>query len=814
MSMGSVSDLDGVKGQAAHWSLRLFGGFELTALATGEKVALPGKRERVLLACLALSPNSRQPRRKLATLLWGDSADETALDNLRTTIWRLRKALSDTERRFVLSDGEDVVIHSTAFEIDVVALRRLAAEPASLERAAGLYMGELLCGLDIENEEFESWRRAEAARYRELVVDVLARLMQQMDESGGRERAIETGIRILQLDPLNERVVRKLMRLYAASGRRGAALQLYRTLTEALRSELDAEPETETRAVLAEITRGENAAENLQPVSRIGTQPPNPPTPSAPAQDVAVSLAPRKQKAAVIAWLAGTGVAAALAVFLVYQLTPSGTASHSPSVNEAAQTPSPAVNPISLAVLPFVNLSGDPAQDFFSDGMTEESTAALSKLPGLLVVARTSAFQFKGKNVDLKTAGKQLGATHLIEGSVRKAGERVRVTVQLIDARTGNHVWTENYDREVADILSLQDDIARAIALSLRLPLGLNPGETLVAKREIDPDSYQQFLRAKQLVRARTRGAAKAIEILEALVARNPGFAPAWVQLSRAYAAFIVANENAPNEELRRIRVAYGQKRESAAKHAVELDAYSADAYWALGMSQFGEGSLRSREELFSKALALDPNNPDILTSYGQQLLRAGRLKEALAILQKVVELEPFVPVYTGNLGEALWLNGQNEAALTVLKSGPRGNARSVELARVYASMGRFSDAADAVLESPTGMFPATLVADASRLLRTAPAKTAAPETLPRLGSFGFTYLYVGAPMRALELHEELAETGGGGTALLWHSSYAPVRKSERFKTLMRKVGLVDYWRAKGWPDLCHPVGVDDFACN
>src|SRR6185295_12490998 len=160
------------------------------------------------------------------------------------------------------------------------------------------------------------------------------------------------------------------------------------------------------------------------------------------------------------------------------------------------------------------NLSGDASQDFLSDGMTEEITAALAKVPGLHVVARTSAYQFKAQSRDVQSIGQQLHASHVIEGSVRRAGDRLRITVQLIDAAGGTHLWSETYDRQLTDIFAVQEDIARAVAASLRVPLGLNPGENLV-DRSLDPDSYQQYLRAKQLVRARTAGAAEAIEILE-----------------------------------------------------------------------------------------------------------------------------------------------------------------------------------------------------------------------------------------------------------------------------------------------------------
>src|SRR2546423_7614327 len=257
-AMDSASALDSGTEAPARWSLRLLGGFELSELPGGERLALASKRERALLAYLALSPNCRQPRRKLAALLWGDATDETLLDNLRNCLWGLRKALGDTDHRVIASEGEDIVLDAAAFDVDAMAFRRLAAQSASseLEAAANLCGGELLDGLDIDSEEFESWRRAETTRYRDQAVDVLVRLMTQWSECGEIERAIETGLRILRLEPLYEPAIRRLMRLYGASGRRGAAIQLYRALAGALKTELGAQPEAETRALFAELARG------------------------------------------------------------------------------------------------------------------------------------------------------------------------------------------------------------------------------------------------------------------------------------------------------------------------------------------------------------------------------------------------------------------------------------------------------------------------------------------------------------------------------------------------------------------------------
>ena len=208
----------------ARWSLRLLGGFELSLLPGGERVALPGKRERVLLAYLALSPNGNQPRRKLVTLLWGDAADETTLDNLRNCLWNLRKALGDTEHRVVASEGEDIVLDVAAFDVDAWSFT--ASRPnrtgRSWKRRRSSTPANSWMGSSSRAKSSKSWRRAEASRYRDQAIDVLTRLMTQLSECGETERAIETGERILRLEPLHEAAVRRLMHHYGESGRRGS----------------------------------------------------------------------------------------------------------------------------------------------------------------------------------------------------------------------------------------------------------------------------------------------------------------------------------------------------------------------------------------------------------------------------------------------------------------------------------------------------------------------------------------------------------------------------------------------------------------
>ena len=476
------------------------------------------------------------------------------------------------------------------------------------------------------------------------------------------------------------------------------------------------------------------------------------------------------------------------------------------------------VGAISVAVLPFANLSGDASQEFFSDGMTEEITSALAKVPGMIVIGRTSAFAFKGQNKDLRTIGQALGTTHLIEGSVRKAGTRVRITAQLIIADSGAHLWTESYDRELTDVFAIQDDIAQAIAGALRAPLGLQQGETLVRNRTSDAESYDQYLRAKALVDARSY--TEAINLLEPLTTRDPNYAPAWALLAGAHAGapnFHPALWNGEVEELRRIAAISLPKAEAAARRAIALDPELPNGYVALGSVQARRAKLLLAQEFYAKARALDPSNPEVLSSESSLVGGTGFVKEALLMRQRLLALEPFVPIFRATTAAAQWVNGQTDAAIDIFKDLPDGPARSgsTDLARIYAAAGRYGEAAD-VVSAMSGPFARGTVEAATRLLRTAPTDAGSTQTLPRLGGFEFVYLYVGVPDRALEFYEGSVEAGYSATNFiwLWHPSYAAVRKTERFKNLVRSAGIVEYWRAKGWPEFCRPTTGDDFECT
>jgi TolB-like protein/DNA-binding SARP family transcriptional activator len=747
-------------------------------------------------------------------------------------LWSLRKALGDTEHRFIASEGEDIALNAAAFQVDALAFRCLAAqsERSELEAAANLYAGELLDGLGIDNQEFESWRRAEGARCKDQAVDVLTRLLTQLCECGETERAIEAGTRILRLDPLHEAAVRRLMRLYGESGRRGAAIGLYRTLSEALKTELDAQPEAETRAVYAEIARGGEeqtqalaaataaAAVNAKPptasktIVRTPVDPPEtpltqpPPHRLAPTAAASEKFAPWKVMGPTPAWILAGGLAAVLVIFLLYRFAlPAGTTT---AQQELAKPPSA----ISIAVLPFGNISGDANQDFFSDGMTEEITAALAKIPALQVVARASAFQFKGERRDMRAVGQALGARYLIDGSVRSAGTRVRITAQLIRTDNGVNVWSESYDRELTDVFAIQESIAQAIAGALRVPLGLKPGETLISSRIADPDIYEQYLRERAQGRDSSRRFPATLDTLEALVARAPSFAPGWATLGGAYRGGAAVATRSGDLKTAALLT---DREEAAARKAIQLDASYVGGYSELAAAQTRRGKWAEAEDLYKQALSLDPNDSELLNPYSQTLASVGRLKEALRVRERLRALDPLAPGYNQITARIMLANGQIDASIPILESDlSTGARRNVYLAEAYAIKGRFADAADTLLRITTEIDPRS-VENAARLLRSAPGKTDQPAKLPALvGELGFVYAYTGAPERVLEFPERAVKEGDfASMQLAWRPTAASLRKTERFKALMRNAGLVDYWRARGWPDLCHPVGANDFVC-
>lgn len=325
----------------------------------------------------------------------------------------------------------------------------------------------------------------------------------------------------------------------------------------------------------------------------------------------------------------------------------------------------------SIAVLPFVNMSGEQQQEYFSDGMTEEILNTLARIRDLRVAARTSAFAYKGQSRDLREVGAELGVGYLLEGSVRKAGDQLRITAQLINASDGSHLWSEQYDRELADVFAIQTEIAEAIAKQLQVPLGLEGDDMLVTPTG-DLAAYDLYLAGRRLMRERGASLSEAIRFFRAAVDRDSTWAPAWAALAEATEISIwyrVEYHDAGSLEAEieaRLRGA-----ERAASRALELDPQNASALVALGSVQRDRGEWRASEDTYLRALTLDPDNAEAHQQYGELLGAIGRIAESVRALDRAVALDP-AGVRITNLSFALDRDDRPAEALEVLEVGLR----------------------------------------------------------------------------------------------------------------------------------------------
>jgi TolB-like protein len=469
-----------------------------------------------------------------------------------------------------------------------------------------------------------------------------------------------------------------------------------------------------------------------------------------------------------------------------------------------------------LAVLPFANNSGDTAQDYFAGGITDEIAAVLSRVHGLGVVARSSSFQLKPSDRTVEAAGKALNAAYVVQGTARLMADRMQLNVRLIRASDGARLWSEDFDARLNDIFDVEDSIVRKIAGALQVPAG---GEALLPSRTRDVAVYLDFLRAK--VAARPRGGAalgNAVTTLEQVVTREPDFAPAAALLAYAYALtplFAPSLRAGMPEEERKIVERTVPRSDALARRATELDPRSAEAYVALGYANMVQRRMLAAEDAFKQAIALNPNQADGLHGYSQLLAALGRIRESLAMREHLQAGEQFIINYTADTAEIYWLAGDTEKAIAMLQ--PFRPGRTLELAIVLAAAGRYQEAAAAIREMPATNYPAGMTEAAARILESAPAKAATPESLPRIGNMSFAYRHVGAPERVLEFYED--EVKGNyfqpiSATWFWHPTYEAVRRTGRFKTVMHDFGFVDYWRARGWPAQCRPAGADDFVCD
>ncbi|MCH7541026.1 MAG: hypothetical protein IH999_11635 [Proteobacteria bacterium] len=614
----------------ASLELKLLGRFE-ARLKGGPAIDLSMKKAKLLLSFLALPPGKAHPREKLAALLWSDRGDEQARHSLRDAISSLRKAFGDAEPSPLVADRETVSLGPAVVEVDAVKFEELVA--AGTPEAL-----ERACALYrgelLEGETVRDPPFEEWLFYeRERLYDLALQAFEKLLAYQQEAGANERAIETAQ----------QLLKLKPAHEKTHRALM--RLYADQERRAAALEQYQRCRAALKrelEVEPGPETDELYQQILRRSAKP----------RPVPPKLPP--------------GEAPAL---------------------ELPDKPS-------IAVLPFKNLSGNPEQEYFVDGFTNEVITELSRFRNLFVIASNSVFTYKGKAVKVQQVARELGVQYVLEGSVQRVADRLRITAQLVDATTGGHVWAERYDRDAKDIFAVQEEVTQEIVATLGSretgPV-VRAGIGRAKRKPTDSlEAYDYYLLSfEHLDRFTKEDMAISRQLLEKAIELDPGFARAYAGLAwRHYFDWKWEWSESPAESADRAF--------EFAKKAVALDPSDGYNHYPLGVIYLW---IRNQPEEgvaeYERALALTPNDADILSHWGWTLAFLGRAEEGVAVIQKAMRLNPHYPDgYLWTLGSSYYVARRYEEAIATLKKMPEQNPESgTYLAASYAQLGREAEA-------------------------------------------------------------------------------------------------------------------------
>jgi TolB-like protein len=558
--------------------IRLLGPFEI-ARPDGTVCSLPGRKDRALLAYLALTRDVAHPRDRLAALLWPDHDDAHGRDSLKHALARIRAAL--TEDAGALETDRDRVRLSARIVQTDVALFEAASQgpdPALLEQALGLYRGPLFADTAATAPDFADWLGVERERLKRRAEAAAAALINAREAAGQSEAVVAAAETALAIDALSECAVRALMRVHAGAGERSRALRLFETLRERLRAELDAEPEPETRRLHEEI---------------------------------------RTNGAAPVPVAAGSG------------------------------------SPPTIAVLAFETLGGAAADDYFADGIVEEVITALSRMKGIIVIARASSFAFKGATSTSAEIGNALGVRYLIDGTIRREADHLRIHARLTEATGGTLLWSERFESGMADLFDVQEQIAASIVGQIAPSVVQAEIDRSARKTTANLDAYDLYLRGLAAFHRYTRESnLEAVRFFARAWTADPGFAAAYGMAIRSYSQRLACGwmvdhhaEMAEVRKLVRLAVDHG------ANDAIPLATAGIGLSFLLG--EMDQGGL-----LIDRALELNPNlamtwfysawhqiwfgRPEVAIEHARRAMRLSPRDPQFAMMQTVVAAAEF----------------------------------------------------------------------------------------------------------------------------------------------------------------------------
>jgi TolB-like protein len=493
-----------------------------------------------------------------------------------------------------------------------------------------------------------------------------------------------------------------------------------------------------------------------------------------------------------------------------------------PGAAAAATVPASTRGVVTLAVLPFADMSPAKDQEYFSDGLSEELLNQLAQIKALRLTARTSSFSFKGKNEDVRAIGKALGVANILEGSVRKDGNHLRITAQLINAADGTHLWSQTFNRELQDVFAVQEEIAMAVsgALSITLDVGemsrAQGGTNNIA-------AYEKYLQALSVARQDgEQPLAQAAQLLREAVALDPAFSRAWVRL---YGVLLTSISWLSESSIAEVRREMGDV-------AGRVETLAPEAWWTqvLRRDRFLLQRKWSEADVAARAAVAKASPSD---SVCEEMFDVGRIEQDLPCEERARQADPLSLVRSMNTQWMLDLaDRRDEAQAEYVRSRElAGDHRRPEHYALLRLMGR-KDASPTAVKAQyreflqhTGTFSMPLDRILFERLDDKAAARAAirqayedPANLDRSRMLIITQyadVFGDTDLALAALRRETVEISSGLTSALWYPFMTGLRSDPRFKDIVRELGLVEYWRASGnWGDYCKPVGEDDFECH
>ncbi|HEX8945073.1 MAG TPA: tetratricopeptide repeat protein [Gemmatimonadaceae bacterium] len=604
--------------------LELFGGAVVHA-AHAPITGRAAQRHRIaLLALLSTTRRLHRTRDQLVFFLWPEADTERGRKLLSDSIYRINQALGGDA---ITGAGEDLRLNRDQLASDVADFEA-AVESRDWRRVAELYAGPFLDGFFLSGAaDFDQWMENERAHYARAAARAIEALAVDARGAGRVAEAVDWWQRLAVLVPDDSRVAMELMRALEASGNRAGALRHSRLHMALLRETLGVEPDRSFRELADRIARR--------------TEP-----------SISVEMPAVKLESPVV-------TAAA---------SPRGHDS-----NKGGELVAPVSNTgqhgSSIAVLPFSNVSDSDTNAYFADGVSEELMYLLTRTSGLRVASRTSSFAYRDIRLDVREVARRLQVDWILEGSVRRSGDKLRIVAQLTDAKNGYQVWSESFDRTSNDIFAIQAEIAGAIVERLAPNLGdafdgmFGGASVAGARRALDPEVYDLYLQARFEWHRRTEESLrKSAALFEEVVARDPRYARAWAGLAEAYAVIAFYDYLAP-------RVAF-PRADSAARHAILLDPNLAAPYATLAyVDTYYHWNWVAAEQGFRRALELEPTSATAHQWYANFLTGRGRFDEAEHEMRRAAELDPLSMIAHSAIGWALIFANRTDRAIQQLQS-------------------------------------------------------------------------------------------------------------------------------------------------